>query len=578
MFVCKPLPMTDGPGSQSTAVARAAGASAVVLPLLAVTQFLMTVDTTVMNVSISALVEDLDTDVASVQGVITVYTLVMAASMITGGKLGDILGRRRALRIGLVVYATGSAVTAISPNVLVLLFGWSILEGLGAALIMPTIVALIAGNFTGRARAAAYSTIAAAAAVAAAAGPIIGGFVTSQFSWRWVFAAEVLIAGGILLLTGKVSDAAVQGDKPRLDLVGAGLSAAGLALVVLGVLQSGSWGWISPKVAEGPDATPAVAGVSLTAVFVLSGFLLLWLFTLWLHRKKRLDDDPLVDPGLFRNRQLTGGLVLIGAQYLITNGVFFTIPLFLSIVLGLSSFETGLRMLPLSLALVIVAPAIPKLAPQASPRRVVRLGLLLLAAATGLLAVLLDRVGVGPEAVTVPFLLMGAGLGMLASQLGNVIVSSEPEENSGEVGGLQYTAQNLGGSLGTALIGAVVIGSLTTLLISGISNSEAISDEVEAAATTTLRPGADFVSDEQLSEALSQTELTDAEQQAILDANSTARIGALQKGMVTASLLALLALFFTTRVPRHSLAPKRGPGADAAETQDSDPEEVTTDD
>jgi EmrB/QacA subfamily drug resistance transporter len=540
----------------------AASAPAVVLPLLAVTQFLMTVDTTVMNVSISALVQDLGTDVASVQGVITVYTLVMAASMITGGKLGDILGRRRALRIGLVVYACGSAVTAISPNVVVLLFGWSILEGLGAALIMPTIVSLIAGNFTGNARAAAYSTIAAAAAVAAAAGPIIGGFVTSQFSWRWVFAAEVLIAAGILVLTTKVPDAQVEGDKPRLDLMGAALSASGLALVVLGVLQSSSWGWIAPKVTNGPDATPAVAGISLTALFVLGGFLLLWCFTLWLRRKKRLDADPLIDPDLFGNRQLKGGLVLIGAQYLITNGVFFTIPLFLSIVLGLSSFETGLRMLPLSVALIVVAPAIPKLRPNASPRRVVRAGLLLLAAATALLAVLLGQVGVGPESVTVPFLLMGAGLGMLASQLGNVIVSSEPADRSGEVGGLQYTAQNLGGSLGTALIGAVVIGSLTSLLVAGISSSEAIDDELEAAATTALTAGADFVSDEQLSEALSDTELTNDEQDAIVDANAAARIGALQQGMVAASLLALLALFFTARVPKAPLAAPGDPDDD----------------
>ena len=528
-----------------------------VLPLLAVTQFLMTVDTTVMNVSISALVEDLDTDVASVQGVITVYTLVMAASMITGGKIGDILGRRRALRIGLVVYACGSAVTAVSPNVVVLLLGWSILEGLGAALIMPTIVSLIAGNFTGAARAGAYGTIAAAAAVAAAAGPIIGGFVTSQFSWRWVFAAEVLIAIGILVLTTRVPDAALDGEKPKLDLVGAGLSSVGLALVVLGVLQSSGWGWIAPKVTNGPDATPAIAGVSLTAVLIITGLLLLWLFTLWLRRKKRRKEDPLVDPDLFGNVQLKGGLVLIGTQYLITNGVFFTIPLFLSIVLGLSSFETGLRMLPLSVALIVVAPAIPKLRPDASPRTVVRGGLLLLAAATGLLAVLLDRVGVGPESVTVPFLLMGAGLGMLASQLGNVIVSSEPVERSGEVGGLQYTAQNLGGSLGTALIGAVVIGSLTSLLLSGVSGSEAIDAELESAVTTELTAGADFVSDEQLEEALSATELTGAEQQAILDANATARIGALQQGMVAASLIALLALFFTAWVPKHPLA---GPG------------------
>src|SRR5262245_49293369 len=175
----------------ATTTAAEGNGGRLVLGILALAQFLMTIDASVMNVSISALVDDLDTTVTAIQGVITAYTLVMAATMITGGKIGDLIGRRRALRIGCVVYACGSGITAIAPNVTVLLIGWSIIEGLGAALIMPTIVALIGGNFTGRARANAYATIAAAAAVAVGLGPIIGGFVTAEWTWRWVFAAEV---------------------------------------------------------------------------------------------------------------------------------------------------------------------------------------------------------------------------------------------------------------------------------------------------------------------------------------------------------------------------------------------------
>ena len=443
-----------------------AAAGAIVLPLLAVTQFLMTVDSTVMNVSITALVEDFETSVTSIQGVITTYTMVMAASMIAGAKLADIFGRRRALRIGLVVYGAGSALTAVSPSVVVLLIGWSVLEGLGAALIMPTITALVAGNFTGSRRAAAYGTIAAASAVAVAAGPIIGGFVTANFSWRWVFVAEVLIAVAIIVASGKVPDVDVE-KRPTLDVVGAGLSAVGLVLVVFGVLQSSAWGWIEPTIGDGPDATPAVAGISLTAWLILAGVLVLWLFTTWLHRRKRDGAEPLVDPDLFENRQLLGGLSMLSLQYLITAGLFFTIPLYLSIVLGLSAFDTGLRMLPLSIALIVVAPAVPRLAPTASPRLIVRIGLLLMFGAAGLLASLLGQSGADASIVTVPFLLLGAGLGMLASQLGNVIVSSESVERSSEVGGLQYTMQNLGSALGTALIGAVVISALAGLFASG---------------------------------------------------------------------------------------------------------------
>jgi MFS family permease len=522
-----------------------------ILALLALTQFLMTVDATVMNVSITALVDDLDTSVTAVQGVITAYTLVMAAAMITGGKLGDILGRRRALRIGLVVYACGSALTAVAPNVGVLLIGWSLLEGLGAALIMPTVVALIAGNFTGQRRAAAYGTIAAAAAVAVAAGPIIGGFCTSNFSWRWVFVAEVFIAGGIYASSGRIPDVIVE-TRPKLDLVGAALSAVGLGTVVFGVLQSSSWGWVEPLVTEGDDATPAIAGISLTAWLVATGLLLLWLLMVWLHRAKRTGRQPLFDPDLLANRQLRGGLVVLTLQFVMSNGFFFMIPLFLSIVLGLSPFETGLRMLPLSIALIIVAPMVPKVAPTASPRRVVRLGLLLLAGGALLLAALLDQ-GAGAEVVFVPFLLVGAALGLLASQLGNVIVSSESIERSSEVGGLQYTAQNLGASLGTAVIGAIVIGGLATQVVGEVSDDPRVSDALAASVTVELENGAAFVSDDELEQALASTDLTDEEQAALLDANESARLRTLQAGSFAIALVALAGLFVSRGIPSRAI-------------------------
>lgn len=523
-----------------------------VLPLLATTQFLMTVDATVMNVSISALVEDLDTTVTAIQTVITAYTLVMAASMITGGKLGDLLGRRRALRIGLVVYAAGSGLTSISPNVGVLFLGWSVLEGLGAALIMPTITALVAGNFTGQQRAKAYSLIAASAAVAVAAGPIIGGFVTASFSWRWIFAAEVLIAFGILVGSARIPDVAVE-QRPKLDGVGALLSATGLALIVLGVLQSSAWGWVEPRVADGTGATPQFAGISLTAWLILGGVGLLWLLVEWLDQRKSRGRTPLFDPDLLESRQLRSGLSVLLVQYLISSGAFFTVPLFLSIVLGLDAFETGIRMLPLSLALIVVAPAVPRFAPQASPRRVARLGLLLLLAAAVVLAALLGQAGADATITTVPFLLMGAGLGLLASQLGNVIVSSQPVERSGEVGGLQYTAQNLGASLGTALVGAVVIGTLSTQLLVGIGESPVVSEPVKQAATVQLESGVEFVSDAQLEAALEETPLTPDEQEAVVSANAEARIVALQFGMLAVALVALLGLLGATRLPARAL-------------------------
>ena len=174
---------------------------------LASGQFLMTLDSSVMNVSIATVAEDVGTTVSGVQSAITLYTLVMAACMITGGKIGAVIGRKRAFAIGCVIYGIGSFTTSVSQTLPMLIFGWSFLEGIGAALIMPAIVALVASNFAEDQRPAAYGLVAAAGAIAIAVGPLIGGIATTYFSWRWVFAGEVLVVAFILLMTRRMEDA-----------------------------------------------------------------------------------------------------------------------------------------------------------------------------------------------------------------------------------------------------------------------------------------------------------------------------------------------------------------------------------
>src|SRR3954465_7641115 len=231
---------------QAGATTNAANGSGSVLLTLASAQFLMTLDTSVMNVSIATVAEDVNTTITGIQGAITMYTLAMAALMITGAKIGAIIGRKRAFAIGCIIYGCGSLTTSLATSLPVLLFGWSFLEGVGAALILPAIVALVASNFAAERRPAAYGLVAAAGAIAVAVGPLIGGFCTTYFSWRWVFAGEVVIVLAILLLTRRIADAAV-GARPRLGAVGAVLSAAGLGLLVFGVLRTSEWGWIQPK-------------------------------------------------------------------------------------------------------------------------------------------------------------------------------------------------------------------------------------------------------------------------------------------------------------------------------------------
>ena len=216
------------------------------LIILAAAQFVMVLDSSVMNVSISQIVADLDTTVTGVQAAITAYTLVMAAFMLVGAKLGDIWGRDRVFAVGLAVYGLGSLTTALSPNLYVLLFGWSLVEGLGAVLVIPAIAALVAANYEGKDRAFAYGIIGGVAGAAIAVGPVIGGWVTTYYSWRLVFVGEVVIVIAILLVRKRMQPAPRPDHPPRLDFVGAALSAAGLGLIVFGILQSSKWGWLQP--------------------------------------------------------------------------------------------------------------------------------------------------------------------------------------------------------------------------------------------------------------------------------------------------------------------------------------------
>ena len=557
-------PMATTSNTPALAEGAAAKGSGLVLATLAVGQFLMALDSSVMNVSIAYVANDLGTTVTGVQTAITMYTLVMATLMITGGKVGAMIGRRRAFAIGCLVYGAGSLTTAVAPNLPVLLFGWSFLEGVGAALIMPAIVALVAGNFPPQGRARAYGLITAAGAMAVAVGPLIGGALTTYASWRWVFAGEVVIVLGILGLSRKIADAPVE-RRPHLDIVGVVLTIAGLGALVYGVLMTGTWGWITPK----PDA-PALLGLSLSLWLIFGGLLVSWLFVLWEHRRKRLGKEPLVDLRLFENRQLRGGLVMFFFQYMVQLGTFFVIPLFLSVVLELSAVATGVRLLPLSIALLIAAGGIPRIWPAASPRRVVRVGLLLMFLGIMVLVAGLDP-GANAGVVAIPLFLLGLGIGALASQLGAVTVSAVPDEQSSDVGGLQNTALNLGSSLGTALIGSVLIASLTSAFLSTVMTSSEVPQSVKDQATVQLASGAPFISETQLRAGLEETDLSQAAVQDIVDANASAQLSALRTSLSVAAGLSVVALFFTGRIPTRPPGRKEGAGDDG---EDEVPDEA----
>ncbi len=546
--------------SQAAGAGRAAehapAAAGMVLLTLASAQFLMTLDSSVMNVSIATVAKDVGTTVTGIQTAITFYTLVMAALMITGGKLGQILGRKRAFAIGCVIYGCGSLITALAGNLGVLIVGWSVLEGVGAALIMPAIVALVASNFARAQRPRAYGLVASAGAIAVAAGPLIGGLLTTYASWRWVFVGEVLVVLIILGLTRRIADTPAE-EGARLDVVGTVLSALGLGLIVYGILRSGTWGFIQPKA-----GAPEWLGLSPVIWLVLGGGVVLRIFLWWENHRLAHGAAVLVDPAMLRNPIMRGGLTAFFFQYLLQSGLFFAVPLFLSVALGLSAIATGVRLLPLSVTLLLAAVGVPKVFPHASPRRVVRIGFLALFAAIVIMVAALE-VGAGPDIVTWPMLLAGLGIGALASQLGSVTVSSVADEQSGEVGGVQNTVTNLGASIGTALAGAVLISALTASFLGGIQDNPAVPKDLASQAQVKLAAGIPFISDQDLTAQLDKAGVPRQTADAIVKENEKARIAGLRASLSVLAVIALIALFASRRIPTQqpSAAPSGEPAA-----------------
>jgi MFS family permease len=525
--------------------------------ILSTAQFVMVLDSTVMNVSISQVVADLHTTVSGVQTAVTMYTLVMAAFMLTGAKLGDIWGRRRAFSIGLAVYGVGSLTTALSPNLTVLLIGWSGVEGLGAVLVIPAIAALTAANYSGRERALAFGLLGGVAGAGAAAGPLIGGFVTTALSWRVVFASETVIVLAILMLVHRITDNR-GGEPAKLDRVGTGLSALGLGLTVYGILKISSWGLFKPIGALTIAGTKIIPfGLSVVPFMIVAGLVILGVFARWEQREVRHGRTPLLAPDLLRIPQLRGGLSMVVSQYLILAGTFFVIPLYLQLVLGKNALETGLKILPISVTMMLAAVLGPRLATRTSPRRVVQVGLgFLFVSIVGLMATISPSLAAVSFAVSLAG--FGAGIGLVISQLGNIVMSSVEEARSSEAGGVQGAAQNLGQSLGTALIGAVLLVGLTSGFQDRVKADPSVPPHVQQQVVAGTEEGLQMVSKAQFQTIAEQAGLPPDQVTKLVGFYSDAQIEALKHALLLASAFALVGLWFARALPGDPL-----PAADA---------------
>ncbi|HEV2376178.1 MAG TPA: MFS transporter [Streptosporangiaceae bacterium] len=434
------------------------GATAMILPL-ALAQFIASYAATNMNVAISSVAKDLGTTVAGVQTAITLFTLTMAALMIPGSKLTDIWGRKRCFVAGLIVYGVGGLLAVLSQALPLLVVGYSLLEGVGSALMIPPIYILITVAFPDvRSRARYFGVVSGAGGLGAAAGPLIGGLVTSAISWRASFGLQVLVVVWIALLARKIVEPATSGSRPGFDFTGAVLSAAGLFFLVLGLLQSRTYGFLVSRTdfKVGHTVVIPTGSISPVWVFVAIGVAFLAWFFLHVRSAERKGRDVLLPLRLFRNKTSNLGLGTQTIQWLILQGSFFALSVYLQEVDHYDAVQTGLMLTPATVGILAASAGADRFARRHSQRWLIIVGFLI--TALGMLALLaLVRAHSGIVTWIPGLLLFGAGVGVMLTSSVNVVQSSFPGPEQGEISGLSRSVSNLGSSFGTALVGSVLV-------------------------------------------------------------------------------------------------------------------------
>ncbi|MEU9160432.1 MFS transporter [Streptomyces sp. NPDC048424] len=414
-----------------------------VLAPLALAQFICSFAGSNMNVMINDISEDLDTTVQGVQVAITIFLLVMAALMIPGGKLTVRYGRKRCFLTGLAVYGVGALLSAAAPGLGVLILGNSIHEGIGTALLIPPVYILTTLLFTDMtSRARAFGTVMALGGIGAAAGPLIGGLITSAISWRAAFVFQAAVIALIIMLSRRIEDPLPPDPTRPFDTGGAVLSAVGLILLVTGILAADDNVWL------------------MLALIVLGALVLLWFF-LWVRAEERAGKEPLLPTSLFRDRTSNLGLVTQNIQWLVLMGTSFVVAAYLQVVRGYDAVQTGVIFTAATLGLLVSSLAAARLAQRHAQRTLIMAGFVLATAGIALLLAMV-RGSPSPWALAPGLLLIGLGLGVMLTPSVNIVQSSFPEDQQGEISGLSRSVSNLGSSLGTAIAGTILVAGLTT--------------------------------------------------------------------------------------------------------------------
>ncbi|MEV0899069.1 MFS transporter [Actinoplanes sp. NPDC049802] len=497
--------------------------------LLSMAMFVLVVDTSLMNVSISAVVRDLDTTASRVQSAIALEALVSAAFILIGGKVGDLIGRKRAYVLGLLGYAVGAIAMTVSQSLTPIIICWALIGGIGASLLLPAMQSLIHGNFEGKAQTKVYAMVGAAAAIAAAVGPLLGGFITTFLSWRVGFALEAVIIAVVLSGIGLIRNVEYTGPR-HIDLVGAVLSVVGMGGVVLGILV-----W-----QEGGDRVLAL---------ILLGLLALAGLAYWLVRRKRAEQPALLDPGLFGSGLFRAGITGQLLQQITLGGVMIALPIYLQMVLEYNALQAGLSLAPLSLTMFAVALLAGRRAGKRRPAVIIRTGFLLLSLGTLALIPLVPRAGFGWQ-LLIPLAVAGAGLGLLVSQLNNYTLSPVEEERVSEAAAVNSAGGSFGLSFGLAFSGAIMLAALSLSFTTLADRSTVLDPGEKQEVAQALEHNAEVMTNEHLDSLLADrpAEVRDE----IIRINTEARPVALQAALIIpllAALLGLLNSFRMTRLP-----------------------------
>ncbi len=455
------------------------------LVVIALALAIVIIDNTVLNVSIPYMLRDLNANLSSIEWVISGYALTIATILITVGRIGDLIGRKKLFILGIAIFATGSFIGSVASDVMTLIIGRAIIQAFGAAMALTSALALLATNFHGRERAIAFGVWGAIAGASASVGPLLGGYLTTYYSWQWslrinVFVAAIAIIGSVFIRESKG-----EGEK-HFDWLGTVLSGAGLFSLVFGLIEGQKYGWLVPNNTFYlfGQAWP-FSDVSIVPFFFGAAAVFLTLFALWERRLEARGRSPLLKPSIFGSRGFTLGLLTLGILSFGMFGVFFMLPIYIENVLGLNAFETGIFLLPASASVLVFGLLSGMVASRKDPKLVVVVGMSLLAIGS---LTIINMITENATLLTFAPVLMlyGMGIGFSSAQLSNIILSSSPRNVAGEASATMNTVRQVGASIGIAIIGAMLAGSLITNITANVQADSAIPTAVKQQITQNI--------------------------------------------------------------------------------------------